>query len=175
MDTSVSFRAAAALAAVLLTSSCSLTPAQKQEPARVANAAASRILKAIEPGSDSSVFPSKVNYPSSRPLPHSVVQQLPGRVRTLPQTRIMTVADVVQALGLEAYRDHVSSNFRWNAYYVYLDENHVLYLICDPASLRVLVPTGPVSTRWNTVVTEVRLRKNPNLTLVTRPLPAPLP
>ena len=162
------------LAALLLIPSCTVTPDQTQEPTRVANEAASRILKTMEPGSRSSVFPKHANYPSVRPLPASVVQQLPSRVRNLPQNRVMTIAGVVHALGLDAYRDHVSSNFRWNAYYVYLDENHVLFLTCDPISLKERVPSGPITTRWNTVVTEVKLRQNPDRTVAVRSLPAPL-
>lgn len=159
---------------VCLLASCSLTPAQKQEPTRVANDLASKALKAIEPGSRSSVFPAKAKFPSTQPLPASVVQVLPARVKNLPQNRIMTVGDVVSSLGLDPYRDRVSSNWRWNTYYVFLNDHQVLYLICDPASLKERVPSGPATTRWNAVVTEVQLRQNPNVTVTTRPLPAPL-
>lgn len=154
---------------------CGMSPAQKREPTKLANAAATEVLKVMRPGPGDNVVPKHTSFPSTRPLPGTVIRQMPARIRSLPQARPMSVADVVTALGLNAHRDHVSSNFRWNSYYIYLDADHVIYLICDPKSLRERVPSGgPVTTRWHTLVTEVQLRRSPNLALATRPLPVPL-
>lgn len=164
----------AALAAFLLPG-CALTPAQKQEPTRVANDLASKVLKTMAPGSSTSVLPKYARFPSKRPIPAEVVAQLPARVRSLPQNRVMTVGDVVAALGLEPYRDRVSSNYRWNTYFIFLNEGQIIDLVCDPVSLRQRTASRVVSTRWNTIVSEVRLRKNPDVTVAARPLPVPLP
>jgi len=117
---------------------------------------------------ETTVFPSFTSYPQQRPVPKAVIADLPRRLRDLPGGRGIPLEKLVRDLGLGKYRANVSNNMRWNHHFLYLDENHALYMEIDLNTLPQYAP--PFRAPWKSKVISCQLRENPDRTLATRVL-----
>ena len=126
---------------------------------------------AREPARQTTVFPRFTLYPTQKNLPAALIADLPKRIQGLPAGAI-SISSLVGKLGLSDYRSNVSSNLRWNTFFVYLDTDHILYMVVDVTS----IPKDwqPFATPWATLVTSCQLRRNPDQTIAERVL-APTP
>lgn len=118
-----------------------------------------------------SVFPSFTIFPSQQPIPRSMIETLPQRIAALPEGRSLSIGRLVEQLGLSAYRNNVSANLRWNTFFMYLDSDHILYFSMDLDTL----PDDRsddrfLQTPWSAKVIECSLRRNPDVTVISRQL-----
>lgn len=116
------------------------------------------------PRSWPSVFPSFTSYGSTRIVPSSQVAALPKKIAALSTGHSESIQDLVQLLGLSAFRRNVSINMRWNHHFMYLDEDHILYMTIDCEHL----DSEPFVTPWNARVIACKLMKNPDVTIIEK-------
>ena len=113
------------------------------------------------------VFPGHTVFPSQQNIPRNVIEDLPRRISALPEGRSLSITQLVERLGLSAYRSNVSANLRWNTYFMYLDSSHILYFTMDLDTL----PDGRfLQTPWDAKVTNCSMLMNPDVTVVSKEL-----
>ena len=114
---------------------------------------------------NASVFPSHTIFPTQQTIPRHLIDDLPQRIAALPVGRPLSITRLVELLGLTAYRHNVSANLRWNTLFMYLDRDHILYFSTAPDTL----PDHTfLQTPWSAKVTVCSLRKNPDLTILSK-------
>lgn len=123
----------------------------------------------------STVFPSFTLFSTDKPVPLSIISKLPNRIERLPQGASISIIKLLKMLGLTAYSSNVTTNIRCNAYYMYLDAEHVIYMLIDQKSLHDEMdsPTTPwnahvLSCQWDAHVVTCELLKNPGKLLAKR-------
>ena len=122
---------------------------------------------APEVSARTTVFPGHTLFPSQKNIPRNVIEGLPRRISALPEGHSLSISQLVKRLGLSAYRSNVSSNLRWNTYFMYLDANHILYFTMDLDTL----PDGLfLQTPWDAKVTDCSMLTNPDVTVVNKVL-----
>jgi hypothetical protein len=116
------------------------------------------------PRSWPSVFPSFTSYGSTKIVPPSQVAALPKRIAALSTGHSESIQDLVQLLGLSAFRTNVSINMRWNHHFMYLDDDHILYMTIDCEHL----DSEPFVTPWKARVISCKLMKNPDVNIIEK-------
>ncbi len=92
---------------------------------------------------------------------------MPQRIAALPEGRSLSIDQIVRHLGLLKYRNNVSSNLRWNTFFMYLDAEHILYFSMD---LDTLPDDTILQTPWSAKVLECSMRRNPDVTIISKQL-----
>lgn len=113
------------------------------------------------------VFPKFTLFPSQEDMAPKIIEDLPRRISALPEGRSLSISQIVNQLGLSAYRSNVSANLRWNTYFMYLDANNILYFTMD---LDTLPKDQPLVTPWNAKVTNCSMMRNPDVTVASKDL-----
>ena len=114
-----------------------------------------------------SVFPHCTVFPAQQPIPRRLIDTLPERIAALPVGRSISISRLVDCLGLSHYRNNVSANFRWGTFFMYLDSDHILYFTMDPDTL---ADNKFLQTPWNAKVLECAMRRNPDVTVISKRL-----
>ena len=110
-----------------------------------------------------SVFPNFTTYLSTNPLPTKTIYNIPNQIKLLKPDSELTLREFLSKLGLKNYKNNLSANIRFNHYFVYVDEEKVLYIEVDVTKL-------DSNLDWfkpdlNVPVISCKLRKNPDITL----------
>lgn len=116
------------------------------------------------PRSSPSVFPGHTSYGSTKIVPPSQVAALPKMIAALSTGHSESIEDLVQLLGLSAYRTNVSINMRWNHHFMYLDEDHMLSMTIDCEHL----DAEPFVTPWKARVIACKLMRNPDVSIIEK-------
>ena len=111
-----------------------------------------------------SVFPSFTVFGSENSLPSSTANNLSSQIEKLKPDEDLTLREFLSKLGLKNYKQNLSVNMRWNHYFVYIDENRVLYIQVDVEKLNNTL--GMFEPDLNVPVISCSIRENPNLTTI---------
>ena len=119
------------------------------------------------PVAPTTVFPSHTIFPSEVNIPDAIVSDMPRRINRLSSRRVYSVKGLMSSLGLSRYQSNLSANMRWNHYFVYLNQDQILYLEIDIDSMK---DDLPFQADQNAHVVRVELRKNPDQTVIAKDL-----
>ena len=106
--------------------------------------------------------------PNHENLPREVVEDLPSRITALAEGRSLSIDQLVQRLGLSAYRSNVSADLiQQNTCLMYLDTNHFMVFTIDlstlPSDLSLQIP-------WDARVIKFSMLKTGNVKVISKSL-----
>ena len=159
-------RAAVVVLAVALASGCAHLQPAAAAPDRTADGASTQMQRQVARRSSPTVFPGHTMYGSTKSIPAGTIADLPRRIRTLRRGVTLTISDLVGLLGLSRHRSNVSINMRWNHHFVYLDDDHILYMTIDVMHH----DSEPFLVPWDAPVIACKLMRNPDVTVIERDL-----